>query len=110
MTITKLVIHSSRQPRHCLHALLVLLAEGNTGYRAMGEFVAQLILDAAVSLDRSPSFTQEERARFDGALPKPMLPGNYETMHDSCYNNNAFRAIVTTHVSAGREQLTSACK
>lgn len=74
-------------------------ADGNTGYRAMGEFVSQLILDATASIAQGPDTKLFDEQALLTPLPRSMLPGNYETQHDSCYNGKAFQDIVTSHVS-----------
>lgn len=73
-------------------------AEGNTGNRAIGEFVAQLILDAAAGLTHRLNNTSDDDIDLLSPLLPPMLSQNYETTQDHCYNGKALREIVMSHV------------
>ena len=56
-------------------------ADMATGNRAIGEMVAQRLLDAAASVVEAP-LREEERGRMEEPLPEPMLQKNFETAND----------------------------
>lgn len=64
----------------------------------MGEFVAQLILDSATSLSHDLDLTIQDNDAALKSLPTPMLPHNYETKQDTCYQGRRFQDIVASHV------------